>query len=63
MIEKPNGHCDVKTMNADGVWNEFHRDIANLQTAWGVARANILRSGCRVWYCRDSEPDSTIRPY
>jgi hypothetical protein len=63
MIEKPNGHCDVRTMNADGLWDDYREGITNVHTAWYIARANILISGCRVWYRHDAELDSAIRPY
>ena len=63
VIERPNGQCDVRTMNADGIWEPLGGGVKDVHTAWGIARTNILRKGCVVWYRHEAEPDSAIRPY
>ncbi len=63
VIEKPNGQCSVNTMNADGVWESLRSGVEDVHAAWTIARTNILRKGCIVWYRHESESNSAIRPY
>jgi hypothetical protein len=65
VILKNGGRCDVRELNADGVWQAFRgTDLIDLHTAWGVALNRLTETkGREIWYRLESEPDSTIQPY
>ena len=62
VIEKDGGRADVRKMNAAGAWEYVRDDIANMKTAYEIARTALER-GCRVWYRHVSHPDTAIRLY
>ena len=62
VIEKDGGHADVRKLSAAGAWEYVRDDLADVHTAWTIARAN-LEQGCRVWFKHESQPDTAIRLY
>jgi hypothetical protein len=62
VIEKDGGRADVRKMSAAGAWEYLRDDLADIHTAYGIARNN-LDPGCRVWFRHESQPDTAIRLY
>ena len=65
VIEKANGHCDVKEMLPTGEWGYFREgDVGDLKSAMEIARVRLEHvNGRNVWYRFESEPDTEMVPF